>query len=351
MTRAPSIVRRLTASLALVGGIGAVLLLIVIGIEYRISFSNLSDKDAFRLVLRELSEHVLLPMAVLIVPMALAGRWAIKSGVRPLTDAAAQIDARAGETRGVRVDTTGFPIEARPFAEAINRVLGRIDGAAALHEAFAADIAHELRTPLTLLSLELDRLDHPDAAHMRGDVADAARMRGDVAKMRRLIDQLMLLAQIDADHAAQIPPAPVDLSEIAADVIAQLAPIALDAKRHLALETEGRVMIAGRREAVAAALRNLIENALRASPDGGCVTVRTAPGAMVAVRDEGPGLTADQLAALTRRHRRADHASRDGAGLGLAIVERIMHAHGGTLAACPEAREIRLHFPTAFPSA
>lgn len=341
MTRAPSIVRRLTASLALVGGIGAVLLLIVIGIEYRISFSNLSDKDAFRLVLRELSEHVLLPMAVLIVPMALAGRWAIKSGVRPLTDAAAQIDARAGETRGVRVDTTGFPIEARPFAEAINRVLGRIDGAAALHEAFAADIAHELRTPLTLLSLELDRLDHPDAA----------RMRGDVAKMRRLIDQLMLLAQIDADHAAQIPPAPVDLSEIAADVIAQLAPIALDAKRHLALETEGRVMIAGRREAVAAALRNLIENALRASPDGGCVTVRTAPGAMVAVRDEGPGLTADQLAALTRRHRRADHASRDGAGLGLAIVERIMHAHGGTLAACPEAREIRLHFPTAFPSA
>lgn len=335
MIRPPSIIRRLTASLALVGGLGAVLLLIVIGIEYRISFSNLSDHDAFRRALRELSEHVLLPMAVLILPMAMAGRWAIRSGVRPLTDAAAQIDARAGETRGVRVDTTDIPVEARPFADAINRVLGRIDGAAALHEAFAADIAHELRTPLTLLSLELDRLNHPDAP----------RMRGDVAKMRRLIDQLMLLAQIDADQAAQVPPAQIDLGDVAGDVIAQLAPIALDAGRRLALEGESQVIVAGRREAIAAALRNLIENALRASPEGGCVTVRTAADGSVAVRDEGPGLSGEQLAALTQRHRRADHASRDGAGLGLAIVERIMRAHGGRLEASQHAREIRLHFP------
>jgi signal transduction histidine kinase len=335
MIRPPSIIRRLTASLALVGGFGAVLLLIVIGIEYRISFSNLSDHDAFRRALRELSEHVLLPMAVLILPMAMAGRWAIRSGVRPLTDAAAQIDARASETRGVRVDTTDIPVEARPFADAINRVLGRIDGAAALHEAFAADIAHELRTPLTLLSLELDRLDHPDAH----------RMRGDVAKMRRLIDQLMLLAQIDADQAAQVPPAQIDLGDVAGDVIAQLAPIALDAGRRLALEGESPVIVAGRREAIAAALRNLIENALRASPEGGCVTVRTAADGSVAVRDEGPGLSCERLAALTQRHRRADHASRDGAGLGLAIVERIMRAHGGRLEASQQAREIRLHFP------
>lgn len=336
MSRPPSIIRRLTASLAWVGGLGALLLLIVIGIEYRISFSNLGDHDAFVRAIHELSEHVLLPMAVLILPMALAGRWAIKSGVRPLIEAAAQIDARAGETRGVRVDTTDFPIEARPFADAINRVLGRVDGAAALHEAFAADIAHELRTPLTLLSLELDRLDHPDAE----------RMRGDVARMGRLIDQLMLLAQIDADHAAQIAPMPVNLSDVAGDVLAQLAPIALDRGLRLALEADAPVVVTGRREAIGAALRNLIENALRASPAGGCVTVRTEAGGLLAVRDEGPGLSADQLATLTQRHRRADHASKHGAGLGLAIVERIMRTHGGTLETSAEARELRLRFPS-----
>lgn len=337
MSRPPSIIRRLTASLAWVGGLGALLLLIVIGIEYRISFSNLGDHNAFVRAIHELSEHVLLPMAVLILPMALAGRWAIKSGVRPLIEAAAKIDAQAGETRGVRVDTTDFPIEARPFADAINRVLGRIDGAAALHEAFAADIAHELRTPLTLLSLELDRLDLPDAE----------RMRGDVARMGRLIDQLMLLAQIDADHAAQIAPMPVDLSDVAGDVLAQLAPIALDRGLRLALEADVPVVVTGRREAIGAALRNLIENALRASPAGGCVTVRTEAGGLLAVRDEGPGLSADQLATLTQRHRRADHASKHGAGLGLAIVERIMRAHGGTLETSSEARELRLRFPSA----
>lgn len=342
MSRPPSITGRLTNSLALVGGIGAVLLLIVIGIEYRISFSNLSNHDALVQALHELSEHVLLPMAVLILPMALAGRWAIKSGVKPLIAAARQIDARADEMRGVRVDITHFPVEARPFAEAINRVLGRVDHAAALHEAFAADIAHELRTPLTLLSLELDRLDYPEAD----------RMRGDVAQMRRLIDQLMLLAQVDADRAAHVPPARLDLGDIAAEVIAQLAPIALDQERRLALEGDVPLVIHGRREAIAAALRNLIENALRVTPPHGTVTVRTAPSeggedVLLAVRDEGPGLAPDELLALVERHRRADHASRDGAGLGLAIVERIMRAHGGRLSASPETHEIVLHFPAA----
>lgn len=74
--------------------------------------------------------------------------------------------------------------------------MARLDQAARRQEAFAADVAHELRTPLALLSLELDRLDYDDAA----------RLKEDVAAMRRLIDKLMLLAQIDAAEAAQTAP-------------------------------------------------------------------------------------------------------------------------------------------------
>src|SRR3546814_2679316 len=81
-------------------------------------------------------------------------------------------------------------------------------------EAFAADVAHELRTPLAVLSLEFDRLDHDDSA----------RLKHDVAAMRRLIDQLMLLAQIDAASAAQFPLESVSLVEIARDVVSLLAP-------------------------------------------------------------------------------------------------------------------------------
>ncbi|MBL7466207.1 sensor histidine kinase, partial [Escherichia coli] len=91
-----------------------------------------------------------------------------------------------------RIDNSQMPTEALPFTSAVNDLLARLDEAAKRQEAFAADVAHELRTPLALLSLELDRLEHDDAE----------RLKKDVAAMRRLIDQLMLLAQIDADAVA-----------------------------------------------------------------------------------------------------------------------------------------------------
>jgi signal transduction histidine kinase len=77
------------------------------------------------------------------------------------------------------------------------------------------------------------------------------------------------------------------------------------------------------------------------------VRVAAGPGACLHVADEGPGLSAEALARLTRRHARADHASREGAGLGLNIVERIMAAHGGTLRSDAERRTLTLRFPYA----
>ncbi len=191
-------------------------------------------------------------------------------------------------------------------------------------------------TPLALLSLELDQIDHPHAQ----------RLKGDVAAMRRLIDQLMLLAQIDAAASAQVAPEPIGLVELARDVVSQVAPTILAEGKMIALDVDGEVpVIRARTEAIAAALRNLIENAVRVTPIGGTVQVFVGPGAAMGVRDEGPGLDRERLRDLVRRHRRADHASKDGAGLGLAIVDRIMAAHGGQLASDPGRRELVLQFP------
>lgn len=332
-----SIARRLGISLMGVGLFGALLLLLFIGIEYRISFSNLSNEKAFHQALHELAEHVLLPMIVLILPMAMAGLWALRRGMQPLADAAERIDTARGGERGFRIDASSFPIETGPFVNAVNNLLGRVDSAAAAQEAFAADVAHELRTPLTLLTLELDRLDSPEAA----------RLKTDVAAMRRLIDQLMLMAQIEAETAAHIPPAEIRLSELADEVVAQMAPSAIQQGKAVELEVEDDAVITGRREALAAALRNLIENGLRVTGEGEAVSVRVGPGATLRVRDHGPGLSAERLRALTSRLRRADHASANGAGLGLAIVSRIMAAHGGTLSTDPDARELSLNLPAA----
>lgn len=335
MTRQDSIQGRLTRSLALVALVGAVMLLLLIGVEYRLSLTELTDLAALDFILQELTEHVVAPMLVLAIPMALAGRWAIRRAVRPLELAASQIDAAQGNARGVRVDVESLPLEAQPFAHAVNALLARVDNAAALHEAFAADIAHELRTPLTLLSLELDQLE--------GEAA--VQLRLDVAAMRRLIDQLMLLAQIEAEQAAHMPPVPVDLRELAEDVAAQMAPAALAEGRTLELRGEGSGTILARREAIAAALRNLVENALRVTPKDGAVVILADQPGELAVRDGGEGLSPERLDVLVQRLRRADHASSNGAGLGLAIVARIMAAHGGRLVTHPEKRELRLVFP------
>lgn len=338
MTYRRSVSRKLARGLALVGLAGAMLLLAAVVFFYSLTFADLAVKDALLQAVREMLEHVALPLIVLMVPVAFLVRHVIRQAFGSLEEAASAIEAARGHERGFRIDTSHMPAEALPFTDAVNDLLGRLDDAALRQEAFAADVAHELRTPLAVLSLELDRLDHEDAA----------RLKNDVAGMRRLIDQLMLLAQIDAASAAQLPLEAVSLVDVARDVVSFLAPAIIAEGKGITVNAGSEHPVArGRREAIAAALRNLIENAVRVTPAGSMVNIRVGPDPVIAVRDGGEGLSSERLGELVRRHRRADHASTTGAGLGLAIVDRIIAAHGGRLTTDPVARELSSHFPVA----
>jgi len=335
VTSRRSVTRRLKKGLSLVGLVGSALLLAAVVFFYWHSFTNLSANKAGARAIREMFEHVALPLLVLMVPVAIVGLRVIRQAFVPLEEAAGQIEAARGHERGFRIDTSQMPTEALPFTDAVNDLLTRLDEAAMRQEAFAADVAHELRTPLAVLSLELDRLES----------ADARRLKGDVAAMQRLIDQLMLLAQIDAAAAAQLAPEPVSLVDVATEVVSLVAPEIIAKGKTIAFEPEQMPMVRGRREAIAAALRNLIDNAVRVTPPGGAIHVSVGPEPVMRVRNEGPGLSSERLLDLVRRHSRADHASKNGAGLGLEIVARIMAAHGGALRTDPDQRELSLHFP------
>ncbi len=323
---------RLALGLGLVAVLGAIVLLGLVAVEYVVGAeAPLSGPQ----LAHEVADHVLAPLVVLLGLVAIAGALVIRAALRPLQQAAADVDSTAHKApRGVRIDHSQFPLEAQPFASSVNRLLERLDAVAEAQEAFAADAAHELKTPLAILALELDRLP-PDMTRS---------LRDDVAALARLVDQLLLVARLDAQSAAETPRQSVDPSSVAAGLVASLAPLAVKEKRCIAFEDLGGVAFPGRREAVTAALRNLIENALRVTPAGGTVTVIAGPGARLAVRDEGPGLTDDDLTRLSRRGARADHASANGAGLGLAIVARIMAAHNGALCTRAERRELVLDF-------
>src|SRR3546814_518730 len=166
--------------------------------------------------------------------------------------------------------------------------------------AFAANVAHELRTPLAILMIELDRLGSPDAL----------RLKKDVAAMKRLVGQIMTMAQVEANVARPVSRDIVFLSDVAMDVANRFAPLGAEQGRHVEIAVERELAVSGIWETLVAAVSNLVENALRVTPAGGSVVIAVGPGARIFVRDEGPGLSAPALAELSQRFARRPREAR-----------------------------------------
>ncbi len=335
MKRRPSINRRLSLGLSLVATIGASFLLIAVFAEYRLGIRDLTGTDALRFAWVEVLDHVGMPILLLVFPAILSVRVIIKRSYR-LLENSARVISDTPAARGLQINDRDMPVEVMPFVSAINDLLQRLDRTAKEHETFAADIAHQIRTPLSIMSMTLDH----------GQAPDLDVLRLEVTSMSRLVDQLLLLTQVNAQAAAPEPMKLHALNELVIDTTSRFAPLAIAAARTVALEeSPDQIVVACHKEAVASALRNLLDNALRVTPAGGTVVVGCGPGKRIFVRDEGPGLDRAALNTIVKREARTDSTPGKGAGLGLAIVNRIMSAHGGQLQTHPEKREVVMVFP------
>jgi heavy metal sensor kinase len=221
------------------------------------------------------------------------------------------------------------------LAATVNAMLGRLERSFAEMRRFTADASHELRTPLTAIRVEaeatLDRAATPDEYRaLVGSVLE------ECGRMARLTDQLLALAREDAG-VARHDPAPVDLGELVGGVAEALRPLA-EAKR-LALTTDlaTGVVVAGDPIRLRQVAMNLIDNAVKYTPEGGSIRVsvgRADGRAVFAVADTGEGIAAEHLPRVFDRFYRVDKArSREmgGTGLGLSIVRSIVAAHGGAV--------------------
>lgn len=336
MIRLPgSILGRLWTGFAWIAAMGGLVLAMFLVADFELMQAETRALYGGAGIVHEFIDHVLFPLVVLLVPLMIATRWLIARALSPLVDAADLIHGAAGRERGFRVSTGELPSEAIPFADAVNQLLARLDDAARRQEGFAADVAHELKTPLSIVMLEMQQL----------GTVQAQRVIADLTAMNRLVEQLLILAQLDAYAAAPQPFRPLSLTDVALDAIKLTA---ADASRHgvrLGLRSVGAQAVSGRHEAVVAAVRNLIENAVRVTPPGEEVVVICGPGGILRVFDGGVGIDAAQLAGFCDRFRRGQHASAGGAGLGLSIVARIMEVHGGTIEADRAGPAIILKFP------
>jgi signal transduction histidine kinase len=229
----------------------------------------------------------------------------------------------------------------------------------ARQQAFIADASHQLRTPLTLLRADAelllrhrDKLDDDDAALLDDIVAETAHMD-------RLATSLLSLARLDAKQH-HIEHDVVDLSALAADVAGRVATLADDRGIGVAEDYQRDTVVLADQQAVEQAALILVENALKYTPSGGTVTLRTEAThghTSFIVEDNGVGMPADQLARLGERFYRGDtERSRDanGTGLGIAIAHRIAASHGGSLqfsSAPGQGTRATLSLPNAGPKA
>ena len=221
----------------------------------------------------------------------------------------------------LRLPEAAMPLEVLPLVQAVNRALDRLDAGFRAQREFTADAAHELRTPLAILRTQIDMIEDRELAEP---------LRHDVESMSRLVNQLLEISELDSFFISEGETA--DLVAIATEVAAFLAPLAVSQGKTFAVTGARRpVRVRGNSDAIARAVRNLAENALAHTAAGTTVELAVAAQGTIRVLDRGPGVPKTERQHIFDRFWRRDRRRSGHAGLGLAIVARIVEMHGASI--------------------
>ncbi|MBS0307427.1 MAG: sensor histidine kinase N-terminal domain-containing protein [Proteobacteria bacterium] len=224
-----------------------------------------------------------------------------------------------------------LPREIQPLTHAFNDLLARLRLAITAQRAFIADAAHELKTPLTALKLQMQLAQR---ARTEADRQAAfGDLRGGLERANHLVQQLLTLARQDPGAFEQASEA-LDLAALARSVAIDFTAIADERQTRITVRAEAPAIINGNPEALRIMLNNLLDNAIRYTPDGGQVALaveKEGEVVRVGVIDNGPGIPEKDLSRVLDRFYRVPGTSSKGSGLGLAIVNRIAAAHDGRI--------------------
>jgi two-component system, OmpR family, sensor histidine kinase QseC len=270
--------------------------------------------------------HLLHPLLLALPLLALMIWAAIGRGLEPLDRVAHEVAARAPDNLAA-LDTAAAPREAQPLVRALNALFGRMRATLDRERRFTADAAHELRTPLAAVKTQAQVAQGAHAAAER-DRALAQVVAG-ADRATRLVEQLLTLARLDPQE--KLPTvADVELSAAALTAVSELGARAAAKEITVKLDAPKPVVIKGDATMIEALVRNLVDNALRYTQDGGAVAVRVATEgatAMLTVADNGPGIPAAERGRVFERFYRVAGTGESGSGLGLSIVRRIVELH------------------------
>jgi signal transduction histidine kinase len=272
-------------------------------------------------ILREFVFDIAWYVPPFVVLALLLAAFSVRRSLLPLRTASVQASSIGPGSIGLRLPEADVPTEAHPLVVAVNHAFDRLEHGFVIQRRFTANAAHELRTPLTIITARLDTLEG------NGQLSE---LREEVARMNRLVEQLLCVARLDS--VALDVSSPVDLHELAEEVVGSMAHLALSTCQTIALTgVDHPVLVTGNAAAIADALRNLIENALAHTAPGTEVIVEVGAEGTISVQDSGPGIPAEDRPHIFERFWRGKGVRANGAGLGLAIVMEIVRAHGASI--------------------
>jgi two-component system sensor histidine kinase TctE len=294
-------------------------------------------------IARELIADMLAPLLALGALLSLLVYGGIRRGLAPLTKLTDQVGNRSVNALSP-IGMTQAPSEVHALVQAINGLLEEVERSVHQEKRFLDDAAHQLRTPLAGLISQVEL-----AQHETNDPALAERLikvHTGAQRSAHLVHQLLTLARSETP----LRRASIDLAALAREVAREWTPRALAAGMDLGYEGVDHLRMEGDPLQLREAMSNLIDNALRYTPTGSTITLRvdaTPSGASLAVEDNGPGLSQDDLAHVFQRFWRGSPLP-GGCGLGLAIVREIAHRHGGeatVTALVPHGLRVALRLP------
>ncbi len=293
-----------------------------------------------------------LPITVLLA--AAGGVFLVKRSLEPVERIARKAEAITQHSLSERLPVPNTGDELERLSISLNHMISRLEEAVQGSKRLVADASHELRTPLAALRGELESLtaDPKPEPRLRETLGSLLE---EVERLATVVDGLLALSRLDAGEARS-EWVTFDLAELVATTADQMSLLAEDKRIAVACDAPQRVMVTGDRARLKQVVVNLLDNAIKYTPNGGTVRLKVARGgaqAVLEVSDSGIGIPAEALPHVFERFFRVERSrtrEQGGAGLGLSIVKAICTAHGALVevqSAAERGSRFRIRLPLA----